>query len=779
MSFAASIQEDVDKYFEWSSDNIFETLNDLRFWKLIGDMVRFNYEVERRVVGGYGLDIKLSVFLEEGRYGDIFKMAYLLPMVAAVWSSSIAGTLEFPVGHLFRFFYNHGMARVFGRPQWKTVKGRSKFYVEKIVEEIKGFGGKVRCGCKVVGVERVEGICRVKVQGGESFDCRNVVFATSAPVALKILGDAASDDEKSILRACRCSNNEVVIHTDEMLMPKNRKTWAAWNFIGRQGSTGGGGKASRLSEKEAKDDKSPVCVTYWTNLLQNLDPIAPNIFETLNPVVPIDESKVLARTSYSHPQFTMETIQAQQDLGSMQGVNRIFFAGAWTRYGFHEDGAISGMSIANIIAGCELRPWKLADSFSFLDNSKGYQLPYFEGPGLLFLNSAVGKVYDSLNEIIAKDEYNAGYGAHICGHLGRLEKVGKRTNSAITVRSWKFYARIMDALCSETHYVSDAVVDSFESGELDVLSLDDLRSFVLTLVSGQLAISFPKEGSNKIVSNVEKLPDSFSIAEKILLGIVRVGERVARFNIAQVQDYSDLRKNPTGAHILRNTYGPCWWNTGVVREKGVKILELFGALELTTVASLTRDKTSSAIIVADTEEDFLFASSKAISVEGINDQVTVFRYKDFVAQDRSKFDYIVSPLAGNTGAHRWKTLESLMKFVKLRLNPGGTVEFGFTSCADRSRVRLLRFEKGTAYTFVTTRSIADAASFVGLHLHGMKRMNENDASLRIKSITHDLQEASFPVEDTRRYAALLTRWETALEVGRISRVVTLLKNTQE
>lgn len=255
---------------------------------------------------------------------------YIVPMGASIWSMTPGETLAFPARSFFTFFNNHKLLQ-WGRPRWRTVKGGSRSYVTQLTKRL---GNAVRTGAAVTAVRRDGGKVIVSSGNGEDAVYDAVVFATHAPTALSLLADADAD-ERSVIGAFRVSHNEVVVHSDTALMPVRRRAWASWNLLRRAGS-----------ERAA--------VTYWMNRLQALPDSHP-LFVTLNPDRPIRADRVFASFAYDHPLYDAAAIAAQGRLESIQGRGNVYFAGAWTGYGFHEDGLRAGLGAAAKLGG--VAPW--------------------------------------------------------------------------------------------------------------------------------------------------------------------------------------------------------------------------------------------------------------------------------------------------------------------------------------------------------------------------------------------------------------------------------------
>jgi uncharacterized protein len=332
MSFSVSVRPND---FEWCGSNFAalfaQPSNAFRpvFWKMLGDILRFNRQATALALAPPGseadLATPLSVFLRANRYSDAFRDRYLLPMAAAIWSCPMERMLEFPLGSFVRFFHNHGLLQVEDRPQWFTVPGGARRYVDRILAGL----DDVRLATPVRRVRRHETGVTISTDGGtESFD--HVVLACHSNQSLALLEDPC-ETERQILRAVPYQPNRAWLHTDPALMPRRRRAWAAWNYLtdGRSGSPA-------------------VSVTYWSNRLQPL-PFRTQVFVSLNPLDAPAPDKVIATFDYEHPVFDTGSTLAQQRLTAFQGSRNTWYAGAWTGYGFHEDGLKSGLAVADAI----------------------------------------------------------------------------------------------------------------------------------------------------------------------------------------------------------------------------------------------------------------------------------------------------------------------------------------------------------------------------------------------------------------------------------------------
>jgi len=329
MSF--SVQA-VDAGLEWSGsslDTVFAQRSNLlrpAFWGMLRELLRFNALATRLATEGGDVELAQPVgdFLHQHGFGAAFRDWYLLPMVACIWSCPTEQMLRFPVGTLIRFCHNHGLIQVNGRPQWHTVAGGSRRYVDKMVAAI----GDARAATPVRGLRRLPtGVDVLTDAGSERFD--QVVLACHSDQALRLLGADATAEEREVLGAIRYHDNEAVLHTDTALLPRRRRAWAAWNYErapqpGREGAA--------------------VCLHYLINRLQPL-PWQQPVIVSLNPVREPRPDAVLRRIAYAHPVFDLAAIRAQRRVAALQGRRRTWFCGAWTGYGFHEDGLRSALAV--------------------------------------------------------------------------------------------------------------------------------------------------------------------------------------------------------------------------------------------------------------------------------------------------------------------------------------------------------------------------------------------------------------------------------------------------
>lgn len=329
MSFAVSLDQGR---FEYAAPALFaQRRNALRprFWTMLGELLRFYRHAPRQLAALAGSDLTLGDYLKREGFSEAFRDDHLLPMAAAIWSSPAHALLDYPAESFLRFCHNHGLLRLVGRPVWRTVSGGSRVYVAALARAL---GSGLRLARQAAHVRRLpRGVEVADVHGRvERFD--HVVIGTHADQALALL-DQPTARERALLGAFRYSRNLTVLHSDPGLMPRRRRAWAAWNYIG----VGGG-----------------LCVTYWMNRLQGLP--GRDLFVTLNPPRPPRPETLLRTEIFEHPIFDPAAVRAQKDLWSLQGEGGVWFCGAHFGAGFHEDGLQSGLAVAEQLGGMR-RPW--------------------------------------------------------------------------------------------------------------------------------------------------------------------------------------------------------------------------------------------------------------------------------------------------------------------------------------------------------------------------------------------------------------------------------------
>lgn len=342
MSFAVSLD---DGGFEYSGGDLGGLLaqpaNLLRprFWRMLRDILRFYREAPAALTGDGEAGSTIGTYLDANGYGDSFLDDHLLPMAAAIWSTDAPDIRQFPLRSFVRFCLSHGLLSLRDRPQWRTITGGSRAYVDRLARVIRG---RIVTGCGARAVVRGGADVAVIDAVGAEYRFDHVVLATHADQSLQLMPGAGAR-ERAILGAFRYQANTAVLHTDVAVMPRRRRAWSSWNYLGRRGARAPG----------------PLCVTYWMNRLHRRDDIE-NVFVTLNPDGDIAGGRVLRAIDYAHPVFDLGTEVAQRDLASIQGQGGIWHCGAWCGWGFHEDGLQSGLAVAEAL-GAPRRPWTVAD----------------------------------------------------------------------------------------------------------------------------------------------------------------------------------------------------------------------------------------------------------------------------------------------------------------------------------------------------------------------------------------------------------------------------------
>ncbi|PKS12229.1 hypothetical protein jhhlp_001528 [Lomentospora prolificans] len=357
-------------FFEWAGtniDSIFCQRRNIispRFWRMVFDIIRFNQfaldllieDHERStpsdepLMNGYHpLNATIGEYLEREGYSDAFRDDYLIPMTAAVWSTSPDKcSLEFPAITLVRFLWNHHLlSTISSRPQWLTLRRCGQSYIDAIMQ---GFPpSRVSLNATVESLtNEPDGKVRLKLSSGDSPVYDHVILATHGDQAWSIIQNSATKEEKSIMSVFKTSLNKAVLHSDLSLLPQSQKAWSCWNYITKSSPTG-------------KANIDTVCLTYNMNLLQHIPrETFGDVLVTLNPLHKPNPSKTQGEYLYTHPLYTPEAVRAQERLHKIQERRGISYVGAWTKYGFHEDGFSSGLAAAERL-GARL-PFEFKDS---------------------------------------------------------------------------------------------------------------------------------------------------------------------------------------------------------------------------------------------------------------------------------------------------------------------------------------------------------------------------------------------------------------------------------
>jgi predicted NAD/FAD-binding protein len=326
MSFSVSDPRSGIEYNGNNLNSLFAQRSNLlspRFWGMLRDILRFNKEVQKDLLDGQiGAETTLGDYLKQQGYGQRFIEHYIVPMGAAIWSMSLADMLAFPLQFFVRFFRNHGLLSVSNRPQWRVIQGGSSAYIKPLTAS---FAERIRLSCTVQKVTRqADGATVISSAGSERFD--EVIFACHSDQALRLLAEP-SLREREILGALRYADNDVVLHTDTRLLPRRELAWASWNY--------------RLGGPT----EQPAALTYNMNILQGIQ--APQTFcVSLNQTDKIEPNKILARYTYAHPQYSLAATAAQARWQEISGQQHTHFCGAYWASGFHEDGVVSALRVA-------------------------------------------------------------------------------------------------------------------------------------------------------------------------------------------------------------------------------------------------------------------------------------------------------------------------------------------------------------------------------------------------------------------------------------------------
>lgn len=336
MSFAASLDAGGFEYSGSGLSGLLAQKSNIlrpRFWRMVRDILKFYREAPEVLDRPEYDGMSLGAYLEHENYGSSFVEDHLLPMGAAIWSTTAREMRLYPIQAFVRFFANHGLLSLKDRPQWRTVSGGSREYVSRVLAD---FSGELRLQTSVVSIKRdVAGVEVVDSQGHmQRYD--HIVLATHATQSLKMLTDT-DRQEQALLGAFQYTQNTAVLHCDETLMPRRRAVWSSWNYVADA------------------DPARTLCVTYWMNQLQSLKTDR-QIFVTLNPCREIARDKQYASFQYEHPLFNASAMAAQKKIWALQGKRNTWFCGAYFGSGFHEDGLQSGLAVAEALGGVK-RPW--------------------------------------------------------------------------------------------------------------------------------------------------------------------------------------------------------------------------------------------------------------------------------------------------------------------------------------------------------------------------------------------------------------------------------------
>ena len=336
MSFGVSMDRGAVEYAGSGLNTLFAQRRNLArpaHWRMIGEILRFNNLCKQLIDQDSFGNRTVADLLHEERFSPAFRDRYLLPMAAAIWSCPTRTMLGFPLESFAHFFRNHGLLDLRNRPQWRSVNGGSRVYVSRILEDLAGRAGK---GNAVRTVRRHSSGVELVFGDGSRRMFDRAIIATHADQALRVL-EKPTSTESMLLGRFRYQENRAYLHSDPQLMPRSRRVWSAWNYL--------------ADTRNMMTDS--VSVTYWMNLLQNLD-TRRNYFVSLNPLQ--EPENVHASMIYEHPVFDSDAMAAQSRLASIQGRQRTWFCGSYFGYGFHEDALASAVDVASLLG--VTAPWQ-------------------------------------------------------------------------------------------------------------------------------------------------------------------------------------------------------------------------------------------------------------------------------------------------------------------------------------------------------------------------------------------------------------------------------------
>jgi len=324
MSFSVSVENTNFEYCGKGLSGIFankSNLLNLEFIKMFFEIIKF-YKLCNKI-SKLNEKLTLTEFLERNKWSKSFINYHIIPMVSAIWSMPPYEAGKMPMNFFLKFFQNHGLFKLSKRPQWYTVAQRSKAYVNKVLSKISGEYYK---NYKINSIQRISSGVQIYYGGNnEFFDYDKVILATHANEALALINNP-TDQEKKILSNFNYKENNAILHFDESIMPKNKKTWSSWNsFVDPR-------------------DLNKSSLSYWLNLLQNLK-CEKNIFLTLNPFRKIPENKIIKKIKFTHPYYDQKALENQKNLKIIQNKENLLFCGSYFGYGFHEDGIKSSIEM--------------------------------------------------------------------------------------------------------------------------------------------------------------------------------------------------------------------------------------------------------------------------------------------------------------------------------------------------------------------------------------------------------------------------------------------------
>jgi uncharacterized protein len=315
--------------FEYNGHSLNTLFSDRRnlfkpgFYRFIKEIISFNDEAKKFLAEAQNTDVSIKEFIERHQYSVQFIECYLIPMMSSIWSKNKADTLNCSAHFIFKFYANHGLLDLYNRPPWYVIAQGSKSYIPPMIAKLKE---RIYLNTKIETITREAHQVVLKSESNESiFDC--VVIATHSDQALKLLAQP-TEEELAILSAIKYTENEVVLHTDERIMPRRKLSWASWNYL--------------------DNGRSSPSLTYYMNRLQAIQSRT-NFFVSVNLSGAIDSSKIIQRFKYAHPCLDLAAMKAQQQINLINGANNTYYVGSYWGYGFHEDGVNSAINTCRLI----------------------------------------------------------------------------------------------------------------------------------------------------------------------------------------------------------------------------------------------------------------------------------------------------------------------------------------------------------------------------------------------------------------------------------------------
>lgn len=319
----------INSGFEYNGHSLNTLFSDRRnlyklsFYRFIKEIILFNNEAKKFLSEAKNTAISIKEFIECHQYSPQFIECYLIPMISSIWSKNKADTLNCSAHFIFKFYENHGLLDLYNRPPWYVIAQGSKSYIPPMIAKLKE---QIYLNTKIQAITREAHQVVLKSESNEAiFDC--VVIATHSDQALKLLAQP-TEEELNILSAIKYTENEVVLHTDEHIMPRRKLSWASWNYL--------------------DNEHSSSSLTYYMNRLQSIQSRT-NFFVSVNLSESIDSNKIIQRFKYAHPCLDLPAIKAQQQINLINGLNNTYYAGSYWGYGFHEDGVNSAINTCRLI----------------------------------------------------------------------------------------------------------------------------------------------------------------------------------------------------------------------------------------------------------------------------------------------------------------------------------------------------------------------------------------------------------------------------------------------